>query len=202
MAYTTPLFSTLNQSGVYVSGVFSPSTATSTAFDPSYPIGPQGGQFAPGQKVIGDYASEFIFVTCSTAANTGDVLVVVPSSSADVSFSAVQLTSTVAATSFGRQLGVAMATATTGQTLWMQTKGWAPNLGISSLAATTAGVPLFSSPTAGKLISGSTTTAYPVYGVGLITSASSTNGTTAGYITALELGLIATTATVPPYAAF
>lgn len=200
MTFTVPLFGTTPIAGTFVSNVYSPSTATSSAFVPEYPSGAYGG-FAPGQTVDGNDGSRFLMVTVSTSCNPGDVCCVVPSSAADVSFTILPLTATVAASSFGRQLGVSLVTGTTATQIWLQTRGYAPLIGTGA-AACTANVPLFTSTTAGKLVSGTTTTAYPVYGITLSANASSTNGSTAGVITSIELGLIATTATTPPYAAF
>ena len=192
MTYTPKAFSTLNTEGVDVNAVYTVSTATSTAYQPEYPMPP----FSVGTEVLGNNGSKFLFTTVSTSCSKGNVCVV-----SDTSYDVVPLVTSIAAANFGLQLGVAMATGTTGQYLFVQTQG--QNQAVSIVGSTTAGVPLYSSTTAGALTSVATVaTSFPVYGVVLYTTATSAQVLATAQLTSLELGVITATAYASPGIAF
>lgn len=189
MAFTPNPYSTTNVEGVDVLAVYTPSTATSTAFVPEYPAAP----FLPGTRVSMGYGnSEYVFVNtaAATSISKGNVCVL------STGFSAAPLTTTIAATAgFGLQMGVAMATAATGSYLWMQTRGASP--AISAVASAGFLVPLYSTATAGTVTSTAATgTNYPVYGITLISVATTTATLAVGNITSIELGGVVATSAV------
>ena len=148
MTYVPKASSTQPIEGIDLNAVYTAATATATGYDPAYPLPP----FLVGTETIGNNDSRFVFVTVSTSCNKGDFVV---AATGIASFTVVQLQTSIGAGIFGQQIGVAMATGTTGQFLWMQTEG--ENQAANVVAATTAGVPLFTSGTAGYLTSVETT---------------------------------------------
>ena len=185
MAFTIGPFSTLNSAGVDVTAVYTPSTATSTAFVPEYP----GGSFVPGTRVVGNNNGEWVFVGLATATsvNKGNVCVFGVLNNPSL---CVPLSNAAAATSFGFQVGVAMATAATGQQLWLQTKGANAFTSFASGAGATANCPCYTTVTAGNLTTViATGTNYNVLGITptAVTTAAAVSTTTS--ITSIELGL-------------
>ena len=184
MTYTPLAYNTASIEGVDVNAVYTPATTTATGYVPEYPAPP----FVAGTvSAAGNNVSAWVFAQAGAAVvSKGDVVVLSTANAAS------SITSTIAATAgFGMQLGVAMATATTAQFLWVQTRGQNQYIGI--VAGSTAGVPLYTIATAGKITStGATGSNYNVYGIVLFTAASTTNAYAPGNLTSIELGLTAT----------
>lgn len=180
MTYTTPIFSTLNLLGVDLStaGYDQPYTATATnPSTPEYPSAP----FAIGTEIINSSMGRAVYATASVAVNQGNVCVITKA------YSAVPITSTIAATSFGLQLGVAMSTAmTTGQYGWFQTEG--VSAGITVTTSIAANVQLYTTATAGVLGAIATGSSYSVNGITTTTTSAATAGQYAGVITNIALG--------------
>ena len=186
MTYVPKASSTQPLEGIDLNAVYTAATATATGYDPAYPAPP----FLVGTETIGNNDSRFVFVTVSTSCNKGDFVV---AATGITSFTVVQLQTSIAAGVFGQQIGVAMATGTTGQFLWMQTEG--ENQAANVTAATTAGVPLFTSGTAGALTSVEATgTNFPVYGVALFTTATAAQTAATANLTNVAVGLVTSTA--------
>ena len=183
MTYVPLASSTLNSSGVDVNAVYTAATATATGYDPAYPNPP----FLVGTSVLGNNNSKWMFVSVATSCSKGDFC------RTSISFAVTPLVTADAGAAFGQQIGIAMATGTTGQFLWLQTTG--ENQAANVVAATTAAVPLFTSSTAGRLTSVATNaTSYPVYGVQLWTTATAAQTQGTAQMTSIELGTILTTA--------
>jgi hypothetical protein len=179
MTYTTPIFSTLNTLGVDLStsGYDQPYTATSS--NPSIPEYPQQ-PFTVGQEIIGTNGLRALYGSAATAITLGNTCVL------SKVFAATPLTSTIAATSYGLQLGVAMTTLTTGQYGWFQTEGVSANISVTASIA--ANVALYTTATAGVLGAIATGSSYSVAGITTTTTSAGTAGAYAGVITNLALG--------------
>lgn len=183
MTFTPNPYSTLNMEGVDVSAVYTPSTATSSAFVPEYPLSP----FVPGTRVVGNNDSEWVFVSTATATSIakGNCCIFGLLNNPAL---AVPLSNAAAATAFGFQVGISMATAATGTFFWLQTKGNCAALTVN--VAGTANSPLYTTATAGVLTTTiATGTNYPVYGI-TPTSTQATAGSVSVAMTTPELGLV------------
>lgn len=165
MAYTTPLFSTLNTEGVDLSTAFTLSTST-----PEYPAAP----FLIGTEMLGTLNGRWVYCTAAGAVTLGDVCVI------NKSFSSIELTSATAATYFGMPLGVSMATVTTGQYSWYQTNGVSQTINV--VAAIAPNVQLYTTATAGRLGAIATGVSSTVVGIVTTTTSAATAGTYPGTI--------------------
>lgn len=110
---------------------------------PEYP----GRQFTPGTHVQGTDGSTWIFVVLEAASTctAGDALIVTTNSTWEVK----AVTNTLAASKLGQRMGIAGATGTAGQYLWMQTAGY--NASINCATSSSAYTALHTSATAGRL---------------------------------------------------
>jgi hypothetical protein len=181
MAYSVPLFSTMNLSGVDINAATSYTLATATNFTPEYP---QGGNLSLGTTVLGTVDGQWVYCTSATGNSKYDVVGINPS------FSAIELTTAVP---FGTPVGICMATATTGQYLWVMTNGIAPAVNVVTGIA--ANVQLYTSVTAGRLagVGGATGAGFAINGIVLATSSTGA-ATTAGLVSAILIQPVVGTA--------
>lgn len=138
MAYVTPLFSTLNMSGVDLNAATSYTLATATNFTPEYP---QGGNLSLGTTVLGTLDGQWVYATAANSITKYDVVQLSPA------FSATTITTATA--TFGEMAGVAMATASTGQYFWVQVNGIAA--AVNTVTGVGANAALYTTATAGRL---------------------------------------------------
>lgn len=164
MAYSTPLFSTMNLAGIDINSATSYTLATATNFTPEYP---QGGNLSLGTTVLGTLDGQWVYCTSATGNSKYDVVGFGPT------FSALELTTAVG---FGAMVGIAMATATTGQYLWVMTNGISP--GVNVVTGIAANVQLYTTATAGRLggVSGATGVGFAINGLVLSTSSTGATG--------------------------
>ena len=169
MAYSVPLFSTMNLAGIDINTAtsYGVATSTNTAYSPEYP---QEGNLRVGTTVLGTLDGQWVYCTAATAAFVKyDVVQISPT------FTCSQV-STAATTLFGQMAGVIMATASTGQYVWVMTNGVTP--GINVVTGVGANVPLYTSATAGRL-TGTLATGVTSIMTGFILTTGSTGGTSA-----------------------
>jgi hypothetical protein len=178
MTYTAPLFGTLGTLGVDVTtaGYDQPYTATaSNPNNPEYPAPP----FSIGQVInlTGGGAAIYAQTAAATAITQGDFCYIAST------MLAAGLTSTIAATAGQAAiLGVAMATLTTGQFGWFQTRGNCP-AGVNVVNGVAANTILHTSGTAGRLTGTAVTgTSYPINNIMTITTSGGTSGAYAAVI--------------------
>jgi len=116
---------------------------TLSATTPEYP----GRGFTPGTHVQGSDGSTWIFVMLEAASTctVGDALIVTTNSTWEVK----AVTNTLALSKLGQRLGIAGATGTAGQYLWMQVAGY--NASINCATGSTAFTALHTGATAGRL---------------------------------------------------
>ena len=168
MAYTVPLFSTMNLAGVdlNVATSYGVATSTNTAYQPEYP---QEGQFRLGNTVLGTLDGQWVYCTSATGNAIYDVVGINPA------FSAIELTTAVP---FGTPVGICMATATTGQYLWVMTNGITPDINVVTGIA--ANVQLYTTATAGRVggVAGATGVSFAISGVVLATSSTAATAAT------------------------
>jgi hypothetical protein len=169
MTYTTPVFSTLNAEGVDLSTAFTLSTST-----PEYP----GAPFSIGTEVIGSGDGRWVYATASGAITAGDVCVITKV------FSALPVTSAIAATCFGLRLATSQVTVTTGQYSWYQYSGTDTTPGVNVTASIAQNVQLYTTATAGRL--GAIATGSSVTAVGIVTT--TTSASTAGAYPGVMVG--------------
>lgn len=136
MAYSVPLFQTLQTEGVDLNTAFTFLT-TGVPGNYEYPEQP----LDLGTTVLGTLNGKWVM--CTAATGTISKYDVVTISNA---FTATQIPTTA---SLGLIAGIAMATATTGQALWVMTNGVSP--GVNVVTGVGTGVMLFTSATAGRL---------------------------------------------------
>lgn len=174
MTYTVPIFSTLNLEGVDLSTAFTLSTST-----PEYPNPP----FVLGTEVLGAANSAWVYATASGAVTAGDVCVITKL------FSALPVTSAIAATCFGFRLATSQVTVTTGQYSWYQWSGVATTPGVNVTSAIAPNVQLYTTATAGRL--GVIATASSITAVGIVTTttSASTAGAYPGYMIGAYVGV-------------
>lgn len=116
---------------------------TLSSTTPDYP----GLPFTPGTRVLGTDGSAWTFVKleAATACTASDWLIVTTNSTWEVK----PVTDTLALSKLGQVLGVAGATGTAGQYLWMQTAGYDATTNVATSAS--AFTALHTSATAGRL---------------------------------------------------
>lgn len=172
MTYVAPLFGTLPTLGVDVTtaGYDQPYTATaSNPNNPEYPAPP----FSIGQTINLSAGGAAIYAQTATATSItqGNFCYI-----NNLSLAA-GLTSAIAATAGQAAiLGVAMATLTTGQFGWFQTRGVCP-AGLSVTASVAPNVTLHTSATAGVLTSTAVTgTSFPINNIATTTTSAATAG--------------------------
>lgn len=140
---------------------------TLSAALPEYP----GRGFLPGTHVQGTDGSTWIFVMLEAASTctAGDALIVTTNSTWEVK----AVTNTLALSKLGQRMGIAGATGTAGQYLWMQVAGYDATINcVTGSAAFTA---LHTTSTAGRLTTtaiGGTTVAV---GGGIINATAAAN---------------------------
>ena len=179
MTSTAPLFGMDNRLGVDLTtaGYDQPYTATaSNPNNPEYPAPP----FTPGTTLANGssgVAAIYAQTATATAITQGDFCYI---NNLNL---AAGLTSTIAATAGQAAiLGVAMATLTTGQFGWFQTRGNCP-AGVNVVNGVAANTTLHTSATAGRLTGTAVTgTSYPINNIMTITTSGGTSGAYAGYI--------------------
>lgn len=182
MAYSVPLYSTMNLSGIDINSATSYTLATATNFTPEYP---QGGNLSLGTTVLGTVDGQWVYCTAATASFAKyDVVGIGPT------FTATQLTTAVP---FGTPVGIVMATATTGQYIWVMTNGVAPAVNVVTGIA--ANVQLYTTATAGRLggVGGATGVGFAVNGIVLATSSTGA-ATTSGLVSAILISPVVGTA--------
>lgn len=110
---------------------------------PEYP----GRQFTPGTHVQGTDGSTWIFVMLEAVSTctANDALIVTTNSTWEVK----RVTNALALSKLGQQMGIAGATGTAGQYLWMQTTGYEAT--IAAATGSTAFTALHTGVTAGRL---------------------------------------------------
>lgn len=169
-------FSTIGFEGANLGVALTVSTST-----PEYP----GVPVTLGQKVIGTDGSEYLFVQIASgkASTVGDFMIV--TNHATGVWTVDQLTSTTGKTKLGSRLGIAMATGTTLQYIWIQTSGY--NAAANITTGVVANVALHSSATAGRIGSASVGgTSIAVSGV--VALATSASNTAAVFMTGASVG--------------
>jgi len=132
------LFGTLPTAGIDFTTAFTVSTDT-----PEYP----GSPIALGTRIIGSMASEWILCKLETSATctAGDALVVTDNETWEVQ----ALTNTLATGALGQYVGIAGATGTAGQYVWMQVSGYSSS--VNAITGATGFTALHSLATAGRL---------------------------------------------------
>lgn len=175
MTYTAPLFGTGNKLGVDLttSGYDQPFTLSTST--PEYP----GTPLQVGAVIEGSQGGAALYAQASTAATItqGDFCYI------NTTFQAAGLTSTIAATAGQAAiLGVAMATLTTSQYGWFQTRGNCP-AGVNVVNGVAANTVLHTSATAGRLTGTAVTgTSFPINNIMTVTTSGGTSGAYAAMI--------------------
>ncbi len=152
-------------------------TVSSTT--PEYP----GAPITVGQRVIGDAGSEYVYVkvASSKSCTAGDFVVVTDHSAWTID----QLSNSTGKGKLGSRVGIAMATATAGQYLWIQIAGY--TAAVNAATGATANTALHTSATAGRVAaSGTGGTTAAVNGVVLLATAAS--NTAAAFLTGAVIG--------------
>jgi hypothetical protein len=127
-----------------------------------------GTQLGVGTRVAGTDGSEWIFVKAGGTITQGDVVIVTTNSTWIVQ----SMTNTLASSKLGQLCGVAGASCTVNQFIWMQTSGYTAS--VSAVTGMTAFTAARSTATAGRLddtITGGTTVA--IAGIVLLATAAS-----------------------------
>lgn len=170
MAYSVPLFSTMNLSGIDINSAttYGVATSTNTAYAPEYP---QQGNLSVGTTVLGTLDGQWVYCTAATATiSKYDVVTI------STGFTATQTPTTA---TYGLMAGVAMATATTGQYFWVMVNGVTP--GVNVIAGVAANTALYTSATAGRLAV--TPTGFTrIQGIVTTTTSAGTAGTYPGIV--------------------
>lgn len=141
--------------------VADPAVSTST---PEYP----GTTVPVGTRVAGTDGTEWIRVIAGGSITAGDVVIVTTNSSWTVQ----AMTNTLASSKLGQWVGVAGATATSGQYLWMQVSGY--TAAVNAATGMTGFTAARSTSTGGRIddtITGGTTVA--IAGIVLLATAAS-----------------------------
>lgn len=131
---------------------------------PEYP----GSNIAVGTRVVGTDGAEWVRVVAGGSITATDVVIVTTNSS----WTAQSMTNTLASSKLGQWVGVAGATATTGQFLWMQVAGYAA--AVNAATGMTGFTATRSTSTAGRIddtVTGGTTVA--ITGIVLLATAAS-----------------------------
>lgn len=158
MAYSTPLFSQLGNEGVDLNTAFTFYTTGGDTSLQAYPRPP----LSLGHVVDGTLNGEWVLCTAATGTiSKYDVVTI------NQNFTATQVPTTA---TFGLMAGIAMATATTGQALWVMTNGVSPGI---NTATASANALLYTSAVAGRL--GAAATGFTtIQGIVLATAATVT----------------------------
>ena len=129
--------STIGFAGAVTNAALTVSTST-----PEYP----GAPITVGQRIIADAGAEWVYVqvASSKSCTAGDFVVVTNHSTWKID----QLSNTTGKNFLGSMVGVAGATATAGQYLWIQTSGYVAS--VNAATGSTAFTALHSSSTAGR----------------------------------------------------
>lgn len=173
MAYSVPLYSTLNTEGVDLSTAFTLSTST-----PEYPAAP----FLLGTEMLGTQNGRWVYCTAAGINAIGDVCIISPA------FQTSGINTTNDATAFGLPLGVSMAATTTGQYSWYMTNGTTPTVNV--LASTAPNVQLYTSATSGRLTSAlSTGASSTIVGIVTTTTSAATAGVYPGVLNSPYVGV-------------
>lgn len=154
------LFGTLPTSGIDFTTAYTIDAETT----PEYP----GSPIALGTKIIGSMGSEWVLVKleAESTCTAGDCLIVTDNSTWEVK----AMTDTLAFGKLGQILGIAGATGTAGQYLWMQTGGYAAS--VNCATGSTAFTGLHSSSSAGRLTTtGAGGTSVDVVGIVILATA-------------------------------
>ena len=180
MTYIVPVFSTLNLLGVDLSSAGYDQPYTATASNPTYPEYPSA-PFAIGTEIINSQSGKCIYATAGGAVTIGDVVAITKL------YSANSITTTIAASGNGLQLGVALATLTTGQYGWMATEGV---VGWVNVATATAYASLWTTTTAGRLATSAQngiTGNYKVSGIVVATANTTAGAQVSGILTNIAI---------------
>ena len=129
--------STIGFAGAVTNAALTVSTST-----PEYP----GAPITVGQRIIADAGAEWVYVqvASSKSCTAGDFVVVTNHSTWKID----QLPNTTGKNFLGSMVGVAGATATAGQYLWIQIRGYAAS--VNCATSSTAFTTLHTSSTAGR----------------------------------------------------
>lgn len=103
-----------------------------------------------GTRASGSMGAEFLYVAAGGTINAGDVVILQGEVEGVARFTAVQLTSTNGKSKLGAPVGVACATAASGNNLWIQRNGLAPNVNLNTTTPTPYSA-MHTSATAGQL---------------------------------------------------
>lgn len=132
MAYSVPLFSQMQVEGADINSAYPVSTTANL----EAPAGP----LVLGTVVDGTLSGEWVFCSAATQViSKYDVVTISPL------FAATQM---AALPAFGSRAGIAMATASTGQYLWVMTNGVSPGCNCATAAAN---VQLYTGTAAGQI---------------------------------------------------
>jgi hypothetical protein len=134
-----------------------------SAATPEYP----GMPFQPGTRVSGTNGSVWIFVVAGSGITVGDVCIV----SALPAFTALGISNVGAKDRLGRLVGVAGATAASGQGFWLQVAGY--NASVNAATSSAAWTVLSSTSTTGRIGGASATNSAKVNGITLLATAAS-----------------------------
>jgi len=164
--------------GMGVGEGFNPATSyTVSTSTPEYP----GAPVAVGTHLHGSDGSTWVFCVAGGSITANDAVLVTTNSSWTVQ----AMTSTLAKGKLGQRAGIAGATATSGQYLWVQTAGY--NSSVNAVTGATAFTVLHSSATAGRLTAtavGGTSAAV----TGIVILATAASNTAAAFITGAAIG--------------
>ena len=150
--------------GVNFGVAYTPYVASTGAGSPDYP----GLPFQAGTRVNAGNGAEWVFCVAGGAITANDVVLVTTNST----FIVQAATNTLAASKLGQWVGVAGATATTGQGLWVQVAGYAA--AVNAATGMTGFTAARSTSTAGRIddtVTGGTTVA--INGIVLLATAAS-----------------------------
>ena len=136
----TTYFNTIPTSGIDFGTAFTVSSTT-----PEYP----GSPIKLGTPMFGSDGSRWVLTKLEAASTctVGDILIVTTNSTWEVK----ALTDTLGVSKLGQLVGVAGATGTAGQYVWMQTAGY--NSTVNAVTVSAAFTALHSSATAGRVTS-------------------------------------------------
>ncbi len=151
--------------GMGVGEGFNPAIAyTVSTSTPEYP----GAPVAVGTRIFGSDGSQWVFCLAATAITASDAVLVTTNSTWSVS----ALTSALGKGKLGQMVGIAGATASSGQYLWVQTHGY--NSAVNAVTGATGFTLLHTSATAGRLTAtGVGGTSAAVQGIVILATAAS-----------------------------
>lgn len=152
---------------------------TLSATTPEYP----GRGFLPGTHVQGTDGTTWIFVMLEAASTCtlNDALIVTNNATWEVK----AVTNTLALSKLGQRMGVAGATGTAGQYLWMRTAGY--DAAINAATGSTAFTALHTTATAGRLSTTAVGGTSVAVGGAVLTATAAANAATA-ILTGLVVG--------------